>query len=391
MMNQTMLTGNSTNVNAELIDSITSFAQKTENTITFAELSKLSRSFNLSEPDITSLVISLSEQGIVILEEREPTQQELEDDELLQIQEERECDFYVVEYKSIDLEGNEEKRIYQKELPLDDPVKMYFRDIGKYPLLDKEEEVKLAIRIEKGDEEAKKKLCESNLRLVISIARRYLNRGLSFPDLIQEGNLGLMKAVEKFNYTKGYKFSTYSTWWIRQAITRAIADYARTIRIPVHKIEAINKMIRISNQLTQEYGREPTSEEIAKEMGVSVQKVQEMKLLIIEPDSIDKPIGEEEDTKLGDFIPDETLRSPEDLADDVACRKILTEILDSFDSRTRDVLKMRFGFDDWNPHTLEEIGEKMGVTRERIRQIEANGLRKLRHPGRNKGLKDYWR
>lgn len=283
------------------------------------------------------------------------------------------------------------KRNNQKELPLNDPVRMYFRDIGKTPLLTKEEEIELAIRIEGGDDEAKKKLCESNLRLVVSIARKHLNQGLAFLDLIQEGNLGLMKAVKKFDYTKGYKFSTYATWWIRQAIKRAIADYARTIRIPVHMVETINKMKRISKELEQEYGREPTSEEIAKEMGISVKKVQEIKLISIDPVSLATPVGEEEDSELGDYIPDENLLSPEEAADNAACREALKKALDTIKPRERDVLKLRVGFDDWNPRTLDDIGKVFGVTRERIRQLEAKGLRQMRHPGRSKGFKDYWK
>ena len=276
-----------------------------------------------------------------------------------------------------------------KNIPTDDPVRMYFKEIGKVPLLTADEERELAIRIEHGDEEAKKKLCESNLRLVVSIARRYLNRGLSFLDLIQEGNLGLIKAVEKFDYTKGYKFSTYATWWIRQAITRSIADQARTIRIPVHMVETINKLIRISRQLLQEYGREPTSEEIAKEMGITVEKVREIKKISQDPVSLETPIGEEEDSHLGDFIPDEDIPSPVDAAAYSMLQKQLREVLDTLSEREKKVLILRFGLDDGRPRTLEEVGKEFNVTRERIRQIEAKALRKLRHPSRSKKLKDY--
>lgn len=300
-------------------------------------------------------------------------------------------DFEVVEEELFESEEVEEPQTNQKELPLNDPVKMYFHDIGKSHLLNKEEEIALAIRIEHGDEEAKKELCESNLRLVVSIAKRYLHRGLFLLDLIQEGNLGFMKATEKFDPRKGYKFSTYATWWIRQAITRSIADQARTIRIPVHMVETINKMIRITKQLTQEYGREPANEEIAKEMGISVQKVEEIKLLSREPVSLETPIGEEEDSTLGEFIPDEDILSPEEAADDSACREKLCEAMESLDPRVREVLKLRFGFYNGSPRTLEDVGKIFGVTRERIRQIEAKGLRQMRHPVRSNRFKDFWR
>ena len=276
-----------------------------------------------------------------------------------------------------------------KEIPINDPVRMYFKEIGKIPLLTAEEEKALAIRIEQGDSEARQKLCEANFRLVVSIARRYLNRGMDFLDLIQEGNLGLIKAVEKFDYTKGYKFSTYATWWIRQAITRSIADQARVIRIPVHMVETINKLIRVSRQLLQEYGREATNEEIAKEMGITADKVREIRKISQDPISLETPIGEEEDSHLGDFIPDEDTTSPEKSAQQSSLSRDLREQLDTLSEREKKVLVLRFGLDDSRPRTLEEVGREFNVTRERIRQIEAKALRKLRHPSRSKKLKDY--
>ena len=271
----------------------------------------------------------------------------------------------------------------------DDPVRMYLKEIGKVPLLTAEEELEIAQRMAAGDEEARKKLSESNLRLVVSIAKRYVGRGMQFLDLIQEGNLGLIKAVEKFDYSKGYKFSTYATWWIRQAITRAIADQARTIRIPVHMVETINKLIRVSRQLLQEYGREPTPEEIAKEMGVSEEKVREIIKIAQEPVSLETPIGEEEDSHLGDFIPDDDIPAPAEAAAFTMLKEQLTDVLDTLTPREEKVLRLRFGLDDGRARTLEEVGREFNVTRERIRQIEAKALRKLRHPSRSKKLKDF--
>jgi len=272
---------------------------------------------------------------------------------------------------------------------IDDPVRMYLKEIGRVPLLTSEEEVELAKRMENGDEEAKRRLAEANLRLVVSIAKRYVGRGMLFLDLIQEGNLGLIKAVEKFDYRKGYKFSTYATWWIRQAITRAIADQARTIRIPVHMVETINKLIRVSRQLLQELGREPNPEEIAKEMNISEDKVREIIKIAQEPVSLETPIGEEEDSHLGDFIEDHEARAPAEEASFTLLREQLDEVLKTLTDREQKVLRLRFGLDDGRARTLEEVGQKFGVTRERIRQIEAKTLRKLRHPSRSKKLKDY--
>ena len=271
----------------------------------------------------------------------------------------------------------------------DDPVRMYLKEIGKVPLLTPEEEQELAKRMAEGDEDAKRRMAEANLRLVVSIAKRYVGRGMLFLDLIQEGNLGLIKAVEKFDYTKGYKFSTYATWWIRQAITRAIADQARTIRIPVHMVETINKLIRVSRQLLQEYGREPTPEEIAKEMGVSEEKVREITKIAQEPVSLETPIGEEEDSHLGDFIPDDDIPAPAEAAAFTMLKEQLTDVLDTLTPREEKVLRLRFGLDDGRARTLEEVGKEFNVTRERIRQIEAKALRKLRHPSRSKKLKDF--
>ncbi|MGB4387885.1 MAG: RNA polymerase sigma factor RpoD, partial [Caldicoprobacterales bacterium] len=272
---------------------------------------------------------------------------------------------------------------------IDDPVRMYLKEIGKVALLTAEEEVELAKRMEAGDEAAKRKLVEANLRLVVSIAKRYVGRGMLFLDLIQEGNLGLIKAVEKFDYEKGFKFSTYATWWIRQAITRAIADQARTIRIPVHMVETINKLIRVSRQLLQELGREPTPEEIAKEMNIPEDKVREIMKIAQEPVSLETPIGEEEDSHLGDFIPDEEALAPSEAAAFTLLKEQLMDVLDTLTDREEKVLRLRFGLDDGRARTLEEVGKVFDVTRERIRQIEAKALRKLRHPSRSKKLKDY--
>jgi RNA polymerase primary sigma factor len=272
---------------------------------------------------------------------------------------------------------------------IDDHVRMYLKEIGKVPLLSADEEIDLAKRMERGSEEAKRRLAEANLRLVVSIAKRYVGRGMLFLDLIQEGNLGLIKAVEKFDYRKGYKFSTYATWWIRQAITRAIADQARTIRIPVHMVETINKLIRVSRQLLQELGRDPSPDELAKEMQMPVEKVREILKIAQEPVSLETPIGEEEDSHLGDFIPDEDIQAPAEAAAFMLLKEQLLDVLDTLTDREERVLRLRFGLDDGRARTLEEVGKVFNVTRERIRQIEAKALRKLRHPSRAKKLKDY--
>lgn len=272
---------------------------------------------------------------------------------------------------------------------LDDPVRMYLKEIGKVPLLSADEEIEYAKRMEEGDEEAKKRLAEANLRLVVSIAKRYVGRGMQFLDLIQEGNLGLIKAVEKFDYRKGYKFSTYATWWIRQAITRAIADQARTIRIPVHMVETINKLVRVQRQLLQELGREPSPEEIAETMDIPVERVREIQKISQEPVSLETPIGEEEDSHLGDFIPDDGAPAPADAASHTMLREQLSDVLSTLTPREEKVLRLRFGLEDGRSRTLEEVGKEFNVTRERIRQIEAKALRKLRHPSRSRKLKDY--
>lgn len=295
------------------------------------------------------------------------------------------------------LKSNEKKEKTQPQedlsaptgVKINDPVRMYLKEIGRVPLLTAEEEVALALLIEEGDQEAKQRLAEANLRLVVSIAKRYVGRGMQFLDLIQEGNMGLMKAVEKFDYRKGFKFSTYATWWIRQAITRAIADQARTIRIPVHMVETINKLIRIQRQLLQDLGREPTPEEIGAEMDLPTEKVREILKIAQEPVSLETPIGEEDDSHLGDFIEDQDATSPADHAAYELLKEQLEDVLDTLTDREENVLRLRFGIDDGRTRTLEEVGKVFGVTRERIRQIEAKALRKLRHPSRSKQLKDF--
>lgn len=318
---------------------------------------------------------------------------EKNDIDVLQVVEDDDNDVPEDELDIIDENGEEEPDLLDLSIPdsinIEDPVRMYLKEIGKVPLLTAEEEIELAKRMESGDEDAKKRLAEANLRLVVSIAKRYVGRGMLFLDLIQEGNLGLIKAVEKFDYNKGFKFSTYATWWIRQAITRAIADQARTIRIPVHMVETINKLVRVSRQLLQELGREPTPDEIAERMEIPVERVREILKISQEPVSLETPIGEEEDSHLGDFIQDDNVPVPADAAAFTLLKEQLVEVLGTLTEREQKVLRLRFGLDDGRARTLEEVGKEFNVTRERIRQIEAKALRKLRHPSRSRKLKDY--
>ena len=361
----------------ELIDK----GKTSKNKLAYTTIADVLESADLDKNQMDDIYDMLMSKGIEIISETEPDDFDiiLDEEDLTE-----NPDAIIEEANEIDLEAN-----MPKGVAVDDPVRMYLKEIGKVPLLTADEEIELAKRMEKGDEEAKKRLCEANLRLVVSIAKRYVGRGMLFLDLIQEGNLGLIKAVDKFDYTKGYKFSTYATWWIRQAITRSIADQARTIRIPVHMVETINKLIRVSRQLLQTYGREPTPEEIAQEMGLSVDKVREIQKIAQEPVSLETPIGEEEDSHLGDFIPDEDVPAPAEAAAFSMLKEQLVEVLDTLTEREQKVLKLRFGLEDGRARTLEEVGKEFEVTRERIRQIEAKALRKLRHPSRSKKLKDY--
>lgn len=330
----------------------------------------------------------LEKEGIDLLTEKDVKESLLSDEEREELEEKRRKKREEKE-KEKEEEDDEEDVIIPKSVNVDDPVRMYLKEIGKVDLLTKEEEIELAKRIEAGDEYARQKLTEANLRLVVSIAKRYVGRGMLFLDLIQEGNLGLLKAVKKFDWRKGYKFSTYATWWIRQAITRSIADQARTIRVPVHMVETINKLIRIQRQLLQDLGREPKPEEIGKEMGIPVEKVRKILKIAQEPVSLETPIGEEEDSHLGDFIPDNDSPAPAESAAFAILKDQLDEVLDSLTLREQKVLKLRFGIDDGRARTLEEVGKQFDVTRERIRQIEAKALRKLKHPSRSKKLKDF--
>lgn len=362
----------------ELIDK----GKSSKNKLTYTTIADVLESADLDKNQMDEVYDTLMSRGIEVVSETEPDDFDLLLDDDSEFTEDP--DAIIDEANEMDLEAS-----LPKGVTVDDPVRMYLKEIGKVPLLTADEERDLAERMERGDEEAKKRLCEANLRLVVSIAKRYVGRGMLFLDLIQEGNLGLIKAVDKFDYTKGYKFSTYATWWIRQAITRSIADQARTIRIPVHMVETINKLIRVSRQLLQTYGREPTPEEIAAEMGLSVEKVREIQKIAQEPVSLETPIGEEEDSHLGDFIPDEEVPAPAEAAAFSMLKEQLVEVLDTLTEREQKVLKLRFGLEDGRARTLEEVGKEFEVTRERIRQIEAKALRKLRHPSRSKKLKDY--
>ncbi len=359
----------------EKIKELLAFAKKKKNILEYQEICDFFVDMPLEEEQFEKILEVLEQHNVDVFrimdDDVDP-----DPDELLLVQEED------VDVENLDLS-------IPDGISIEDPVRMYLKEIGKVPLLSADEEIELAKRMELGDQDAKKRLAEANLRLVVSIAKRYVGRGMLFLDLIQEGNLGLIKAVEKFNYRKGFKFSTYATWWIRQAITRAIADQARTIRIPVHMVETINKLIRVSRQLLQELGREPTPEEIAEEMNMPVDRVREIMKISQEPVSMETPIGEEEDSHLGDFIEDDNVPAPADAAAFTLLKEQLVEVLSTLTEREQKVLRLRFGLDDGRARTLEEVGKEFNVTRERIRQIEAKALRKLRHPSRSRKLKDY--
>ena len=365
---------------SEKLVGLLELAKKKKNVLEYQEISDYFKDQPLDAEQMDKIFDFLEASGVDVLRITENSADDLmldDDMDIDGLDDEEE-----VELDKIDLSVPE-------GVSIEDPVRMYLKEIGKVPLLSAEEEIELAKKMEQGDENAKKRLAEANLRLVVSIAKRYVGRGMLFLDLIQEGNLGLIKAVEKFDYRKGYKFSTYATWWIRQAITRAIADQARTIRIPVHMVETINKLIRVSRQLLQELGREPTPEEIAEEMDMPVDRVREILKISQEPVSLETPIGEEEDSHLGDFIQDDNVPVPADAAAFTLLKEQLVEVLGTLTEREQKVLRLRFGLDDGRARTLEEVGKEFNVTRERIRQIEAKALRKLRHPSRSRNLKDY--
>ena len=365
---------------SEKLVGLLELAKKKKNVLEYQEISDYFKDQPLDAEQMDKIFDFLEASGVDVLRITENSADDLmldDDMDIDGLDDEEE-----VELDKIDLSVPE-------GVSIEDPVRMYLKEIGKVPLLSAEEEIELAKKMEQGDENAKKRLAEANLRLVVSIAKRYVGRGMLFLDLIQEGNLGLIKAVEKFDYRKGYKFSTYATWWIRQAITRAIADQARTIRIPVHMVETINKLIRVSRQLLQELGREPTPEEIAEEMDMPVDRVREILKISQEPVSLETPIGEEEDSHLGDFIRDDNVPVPADAAAFTLLKEQLVEVLGTLTEREQKVLRLRFGLDDGRARTLEEVGKEFNVTRERIRQIEAKALRKLRHPSRSRKLKDY--
>ena len=357
-------------------------AAKKKNVLEYKDIGDMFKGLNVGAEELEKTLDFLESNGIDVLRMNDSTP----DDDVLLLSDD-DADIEIEEAEEVNL--SEIDLSVPEGVPLEDPVRMYLKEIGKVPLLTAEQEVELAQRMENGDKEAQNRLSEANLRLVVSIAKRYVGRGMLFLDLIQEGNLGLIKAVEKYDWRKGYKFSTYATWWIRQAITRAIADQARTIRIPVHMVETINKLIRVSRQLLQELGREPTPEEIAEEMGISVERVREIQKISQEPVSLETPIGEEEDSHLGDFIQDENVPVPADAAAFTLLKEQLVEVLGTLTEREQKVLRLRFGLDDGRARTLEEVGREFNVTRERIRQIEAKALRKLRHPSRSRKLKDY--
>ena len=383
-------------IKKDIFEELLSIASDNDGMIEYSKFTGIDGFSELTEDDIEEIKEYLDKENIELLKEdaieregqtTDSDDEELDDDEDEDIEDIDEDEDY--DEDSDDLSKVKNLAVDIKGINVDDPVKMYLKEIGKISLLSAEEEVELAQRMENGDVFAKRRLAEANLRLVVSIAKRYVGRGMQFLDLIQEGNLGLMKAVEKFDYTRGFKFSTYATWWIRQAITRAIADQARTIRIPVHMVETINKLVRIERQLIQALGRDPTNEEIAKEMGIDVEKVREVRKIAQEPVSLETPIGEEEDSHLGDFIEDDTAVAPDEAANFTMLREQLDEILSTLNHRERKVLELRFGLTDGTPRTLEEVGKEFNVTRERIRQIEAKALRKLKHPSRSQKLRDF--
>lgn len=365
----------------EKLKGLMEMGKKKKNMLEYREVTDYFQDMPISDEQMDKVLEYLEAHGIDVLRISE---NDSDVDDLLLISDD---EINLDEEEEVDMENLDIS--VPEGISIEDPVRMYLKEIGKVPLLSAEEEIDLAQRMEEGDESAKKRLAEANLRLVVSIAKRYVGRGMLFLDLIQEGNLGLIKAVEKFDYRKGYKFSTYATWWIRQAITRAIADQARTIRIPVHMVETINKLIRVSRQLLQELGREPTPEEIAEEMNMSVERVREILKISQEPVSLETPIGEEEDSHLGDFIQDDNVPVPADAAAFTMLKEQLEEVLSTLTEREQKVLRLRFGLDDGRARTLEEVGKEFNVTRERIRQIEAKALRKLRHPSRSRKLKDY--
>ena len=359
---------------AEQLKNLVELGKKKKNVLEYQEINDFFKGITLNNEQMDLIFEYLEANGVDVL--RVTEDDALLDNEDMHMEEDE------VDLENIDLSVPE-------GVSIEDPVRMYLKEIGKVPLLSAEEEIELAKRMENGDQAAKKRLAEANLRLVVSIAKRYVGRGMLFLDLIQEGNLGLIKAVEKFDYTKGFKFSTYATWWIKQAITRAIADQARTIRIPVHMVETINKLIRTSRHLLQQLGREPTPEEIAAEMEIPVERVAEIQKIAQDPVSLETPIGEEDDSHLGDFIQDEESPAPHDAASYTMLREQLEEVMNTLTPREAKVLKLRFGLEDGKSRTLEEVGKEFNVTRERIRQIEAKALRKLRHPSRSKKLRDY--